>query len=213
MRKIIKPLLLLTSLLIIYSCNPEIDIFGGNEHFKFSSSDEIYLFKDYNKVGEIRQFINENNRIVNFEIERYKIEKESSGFLSPAKMYYYDNLVIILKLTEINSEVCNKIIISISKSKEGKLGNSISIPSSTENSCGGIKFQYKIPEPIEYEINEMKIGNITYESVLTFEGKGGLINYLSFFEKSEVNKVYFDLKKGIIGFDDSESNTKFRIMN
>jgi hypothetical protein len=213
MKEIVKVLLLLTSLLVIYSCEPEIDIFGGNEHFKFSASDEQYLFKEYNKVGEIREFINENNRIVNVEIERYQIERESSGFLSPGKMYYYDNLVIILKLTEINSDTCNKIIVSISKSKEGKLGCSISIPTSTENSCGGVKFQYKIPEPIEYEINEMKIGNITYENVINLDGTESLQKYLTFFEESEVNKVYFDLKKGIIGFDDSISNSKFRIKN
>ena len=213
MKKIVKNLLLLISLFLIYSCEPKIDIFGGNEHYKFSNSDEIYLFKEYNNVREIRQFINENNRVVNIEIERYKIERKSSGFLSPGKMYYYDNLVIIFKLTELNSDVCNKIIISISKSKDGKLDSSISIPTSFEDTCGGIMFQYKIPEPIEYEINEINIGNITYENVIILDGTESSRKYLSFFEESEVHNVYFDLKKGIIGFDDSVSNTKFRITN
>ena len=98
-------------LISIYSCENGFNILGSNEHYKFSNSDQIYLLKKYNKIGEIKQFRNQDNDIVNIKIEDYGIEKEGQ-----ATPYYYDNLYIQLKLIDSYSN-CNSINISVSKTR------------------------------------------------------------------------------------------------
>ena len=200
-------LLFILMIVSIYSCENIFDTLGSNEHYKFSNSDQSYLLKKYNKVNEIKKFINQNNDIVNMKIEQYRIEKEGQ-----ATPYYYDNLFIQLKLIDSYSH-CNTINISISKNKDGKLGNKIGIPSGRANSCRGISYQYKIPEPIEYDMIGINIGNKKYTNVLVFESSPPSIEYLSFYENSTIHKIYFDLKEGIIGFDDLENNLEFRLIN
>lgn len=55
----------------------------------------------------------------------------------------------------------------------------------------------------------MTIDNVIYDKVKTFTTKK---NYL-FFNESTINKLYYDLKMGIIGFDDTVNNVEYRIIN
>ena len=75
------------------------------------------------------------------------------------------------------------------QNENGKLGNKIEIPSFDGNSCDGIYYQYKIPEPIEYDMIEINIGNKKYTNVLVFESSPPTTEYLSFYENSAIHKV------------------------
>ncbi|MGK0308644.1 MAG: hypothetical protein ACI8RP_001608 [Urechidicola sp.] len=206
-------LLILTLIIITFcSCENDFDIFGGKDYYKFTSSDNEYLFKNYKNIGEIKKFTNQNNETFEIEVQDYRIDKESTGLLSPGELYYYEQLVILLKLKDVNSN-CNTITILVTKNKDGTLWTKITIPSFDRNSCGGIIYYYKHPEQIEYEIIELNIGNKSYKNVLVFEADPPLTKHLTFYENSTIDKVYFDLNEGIIGFDDINNDLKFRLEN
>ena len=203
--------LFLISLTLFCSC--ETNIFGESEYHKFSNLDYQYIPEVYKQTDKIIEFINQNNETVQLKNFSYRIVKESyGGLLSEGESFYYDKLWIQLILVDAYSN-CQNLDISISKSEKGDLFHRVTIPKFTGTSCGGTVFQFRSPETTEYSKVDLTINNQVYNDVLVLESSGSINNYFSMYKNSTIHKIYYDLKYGVIGFDDTTNNLEFRIKN
>ncbi len=201
--------LLISIFLLASSCNKEDE--PTSPYYKIEGTDYDYIPTVYNDIGKVISFKNQYDDEVKFEVLGYEIEKEfSSCFLvsnCEGEDWYYDRLDIGI-ITQ-NCESCQGITISITKTPIDDLIHRIMLPG--EHS-GNIKI-FRTPSLTEYDISSMTINEITYNNVLTFEVSGEFVDFYTLYDESTIHKVYYDLNQGFIGFDDTENNLQFRIVN
>lgn len=183
-------------------------------YYKFSNSDSEYLLNSVYPINSIINFKNQNNEILSFKvISKEKTRKEESygtfwGSYS-SLMYYYDSQTIFLKsITENDENAFLKLEVY-----KGSSGNVL----------GGFYF-YKWNGYYQgyYKNNEnynlitepkisLQINNLTYNKVIVIDS-----DHTDFYTTANytanVNKMYYDINYGIIGFDDL-SNNHWRIVN
>ena len=56
-------------------------------------------------------------------------------------------------------------------------------------------------------LTQMVINNKTYSKVKTITTN----EYFTLYNNSHIDKVYYDMDNGIIGFDDTQNNKEFRL--
>ncbi|MEZ4779970.1 MAG: hypothetical protein R2786_11395 [Flavobacteriaceae bacterium] len=174
--------------------------------YKFDEVDFNFLPTIYENLDAVR-FKNELGEEIILDVNLYRISKERVGGLSlggnSSPLVDVNKFEIKLRL---HGEECSFFYFYTYKGPHGvKSWFDIS-----SYSCGGSTsystFNFEVP----YPISQLQIGNKTYEKVLIIEDaystSESIIPY-------EINRFYFDLEYGIIGFDDSESNINFRIVN
>jgi hypothetical protein len=203
--------IILSLLMLATSC----EIKDDTAFYTFSSKDYNYIPIVYQNVGRIITFKNQQNDEVRIEVKSYTINKKSNGGWnwvggSSTELYYTEQIIIWLDLmdvgfTDIGDGYCDQLHIIIEKRSNGTTDTSLDVPTFTSH-CSSSSLNSTSPYN---DLQEMIIGDITYDHVKIFETES---NYL-FYNESTVNKIYFDFKEGIIGFDDSENNTQYRIIN
>ncbi len=189
---------------------------SDNEPYQnFSDSDYQFIPENYQEIGEIITFRNEQNEEVQIKTTFYNLNKEFEsgyGFGQPtiSDSYYYDDLWITIELLNVdttNQEIsyCNSIKIHIYKTGDGRLSTKLQIPFYDEPFCIGTGFSEFSP----YEnLIQMEITNVSYSKVKIVVPNG----YFTFYNDSQIDKVYYDLDKGIVGFDDTQQNKEFRLV-
>lgn len=201
-------------LITLIGCSPKDD----TRVYKFSNSDYNFIPTIYSEVGQIFTFRNQFNEEVQLEVNDYYETRESGGGLSFSQgylgeLFYYDVLYISLNILEagielegISEDVCNTFRIRISKSSTGSLVYKIKVPSYENNSCSSSAYPFS--SPFE-DLNLLEIDNNFFGNVKILNSNRAL----NFYEDSNIDVIYFDLKEGLLGFDDTENNEEYRIVN
>lgn len=202
MKKIIFPLLLF---IIASSC---IKIFDDSPYYKINKSDNNYLPTAYKEKNKIRNYKSQDGKIIKIKNKIYSTIKnsDSAGWLQFDTFYYFDELRVILELMDFENR---EIGISVCKISTGELIHRISLPSK-EGPPYPMSFKFKTPD--EYTYTTMNINNKTYNKVRIFEREDSA-NPIFLYENSTINKVYYDINQGFIGFDDTKNNIQFRLIN
>ena len=159
---------------------------------------------------------NQENEEVEIEPIFYTLTKEYEsgiglGQPNNSDSYYYDNLWITLELLNVNiqnegADYCNQISIYINKVGDGRLSTEVGIPFYDEPFCLGNGFSGF--SPFE-NLTQMEINETNYTKVKIIIPN----DYFTFYNGSQIDKVYYDFDKGIIGFDDSQNNKEYRLIN
>ncbi|MBR9847425.1 MAG: hypothetical protein GYB35_15560 [Algicola sp.] len=196
---------------IVVSCQVSNDA----PYQSFSVSDYDFIPENYQASGTILKFKTQDNEEVLIETNSYMLKKEFESGISFAQSsnsesFYYDDLWISLKLLNVSSQsvdgydYCDRIKIHIRKVRDGSLSTQIDLPYYNGTSCGGSSFRgFSLYE----NLIQMNVNNATYEKVKILVPN----DYFTFYDGSQIDKVYYDFDKGIIGFDDTEQNLEFRL--
>jgi len=201
-----KLIFLLALLFSLFSCS--LDLESETPYYKFSKSDYKYIPTVYDEVGKIFTFRNQLNEEIKLEVLDYYFTKETGGGIgSSESFHYYQLLTIELKVVDnnISNSNCDLKKIRISNWGGHYIATRFNFNNAPDPCTNGSSVE-KLEFP--YRFNEMRINNVNYNKVVNiFEGSG-----IYFHPDYSFNKVYFDFKEGIIGFDDLENN-KWRIVN
>ncbi|MCG2420076.1 hypothetical protein K8089_13685 [Aequorivita sp. F47161] len=205
-----RPVILSILFLLLASCQPS----DSGPYYNFSNLDYQSIPEEYRDIGKIFVFKNAENDEVKIKPLYYSLKKEFEsgiGFGQPrGDSYYYDNLWIEIDLMSIEipdkpEGYCESISININKSPYKGLYVKLLIPTYSGQSCTGGGFTEF--EPFE-GLTQMVINNKTYNKVKIISTN----NYFTLYTDSQVDKVYYDMDYGIIGFDDSQNNKEFRLV-
>jgi hypothetical protein len=195
--------------ILFFSCQENDDY----PYQSFSSSDYQYIPQQYKEIGKVFTFINNQNDTVKIRPKWYDLEKKfnSSWDLivntSQKESYYYDELWISLEILDNgNNGDCNFISINIYKTAEGSLVADLSLPFYDEIGCLGSGFEEESPFQ---NLAEMVINDIQYSKVKVVNPN----DYFTPYKDAKIDKVYYDMDNGIVGFDDTENALKFKLIS
>ncbi|WP_299119733.1 hypothetical protein [uncultured Winogradskyella sp.] len=202
-------------ILTLVICSCEINLDDDIKYYRFSKNDYKFIPTVYQDIDRIITFKNQQSEEVKIEVKGYNKNKKSNGGWNWAggastDLYYTDQIIIWLDLMDVNfpeigDGYCDQIHITIEKRSDGTTETILKIPSYS-NYCSRIS----LPSLSPYiELQSMSIGNVSYDSVKVFETEE---NFL-FYDESTIDKIYYDFNQGIIGFDDTENNIQYRIVN
>ncbi len=205
-------LLLLGLFLSLFSCSKE-----DNEppFYKFTNSDYEYIPTLYEDVGAVFTFKNELNEEVKIKVLDYTITKKSGGGLSgffvgggsSMSYHYFEKLEIDLEIIGVISppKRISLEFYSVYKADPSRIGIWIHLPYFD----GGFS-RKNISPPFDDGLGELIIEGNNYNKVKSFNN-----SYLFFKTGNNypIDKVYYDFKHGLIGFDDTENNIQFRLVN
>ena len=206
MKKIIT--LLFISVAII-SCS--LDLEDDTPFYKFSNSDYEFIPTVYEEVGKVFEFENQlGSETIHLSVLDYHIEEASGGGISFTQSYTenykYQRLWITIDLDNLSDGGCGENVISFSifKNKDDSVWDKITFPTSP-NPCSGSLLWFK--SPFE-DFDVLAIDNRTFRKVKVINTE----NAFSFYDNSEIKKIYYDMKNGIIGFDDLDGK-EWRLVN
>lgn len=210
-----KKLIIIVIAFLTYSSCGDLDWDGSPEYYRFDPSDYEFIPVVYTDIGKIFKFKNNLNEEVSIKVSVFNYNKKTNGGWnwvggSSTPIYYTEQAFVGFDLLDVNFPnigvgYCDQLYISIEKQKNKTLNISLKIPVYT-TFCSSTNLI--ITSPFN-DFKVMTIDNVIYDKVKTFTTKK---NYL-FFNQSTVNKLYYDLKMGIIGFDDMVNNVEYRIIN
>lgn len=192
---------------LTFSCQPS----DNTENYTFTSEDYKYLPTVYESSERKFLFKNELKEEVELSIVSYLQETEYSGGTfggSTSHPGNYESLIIELSITSDTNTNCIAKKISIYKTLDESLKiffeNNIA-----PNPCSSTFLLQSIETPFEY--STMTLGEITYDKVITFNYETNTDT--PFFHKDySFDKVYYDLKNGFVGFDDTAKDVHFKLI-
>ncbi|WP_271424622.1 hypothetical protein [Aequorivita sinensis] len=197
--------------IFLVSCQPS----DSEPYYNFTNSDYQFIPEQYQEIGGTFIFKNAQNEEVKIKPLFYTLNKKFEsgyGFGQPTRTesYYYDDLWIEIDLLNIEipdqpEGYCERIYIHINKSPYKGLFIDLQIPTYNEPFCGGGGFWEF--SPFE-NLTEMVINNKTYTKVKIVTPN----DYFTLYNDSHIDKVYYDMDNGIIGFDDTQNNKEFRLV-
>lgn len=207
---IMKSIFLTSIIGIMCYCEPA----DSEPYYKFNTSDYDFIAENYQDTDKVHVFTNDNEEEVHLKVAFYELSKEyESGYIfgqpNRTDSYFYDQLWIEIELLDFNVDglpdgSCDRIQLHIFKTPDG-LRTELDIPAYESPLClqGGFK------ETSPYSnLSEMVINGEIFNTVKTITSE----NYFSFYNESQIDRVYFDLDHGLIGFDESQSNNQFRLV-
>jgi hypothetical protein len=197
---------------LIVSCHPS----DSETYYNFSKPDYQLIPEQYQEIGKTLVFKNAQNEEVKIKPLFYTLNKEFEsgyGFGQPTQTesYYYDDLWIEIDLLNIEipdepDGYCERIHIHINKSPYKGLFVDLQIPTFNEPFCSAGGFQEFSP----FEgLTQMIIKDKTYSKVKIITAN----EYFTLYNDSHIDKVYYDMDNGIIGFDDTQNNKEFRLVS
>jgi len=202
--------LLLCLFLLFCSCGKE----DEENYHKFTQDDYNYIPTVYKEEGKVRNYINQHNDTIKIRSGSYTLEKaHSSDIFFGGQLYYYDRLWIRLDfLNIINADAtCRYVYIKIFKQYDSALVYEIPIPGS--NPCGRAPFEYVMPYN-KKDLKVLTVGTKTYNDVWELKISDKSYHSDSYFTLADnvtLHTVYYSLKHGIIGFDDTKKNLTYRL--
>ncbi|MEZ4817304.1 MAG: hypothetical protein R2776_04960 [Flavobacteriaceae bacterium] len=193
--------LLLLGLVFFIGCTPNTDV----AFYEFNEEDYAFLPTVYENTQQA-VFRNQLDEEITIKVFRYAISKERVGgiSLSGNSSPLVDVNKLLLDFT-VEGDHCSKFYLSFYKRES-------TVYSRFDLATGGVPceirevFQFETPYS---NLQNMSIGNKIYDKVLIIETQ----NPSSFSQNYNLTKLYFDLKFGFIGFDDTQNNINYRIVN
>lgn len=205
-----KKLIYLSISILICACSPSIGIPPNNKvYYKFTKIDYENIPTKYSQIGIINVYKNSSGESISVKNESYEIIENTylNGEIFGTE-YYYDQLFIRLRFSSF--QVNNDFDIKIAKYNTNTLDYKISTQN-LEQTLGGSGRYFFLSLPKEYNLLfEKVINNISFKKVKLLELDGA---FLKISNGVNINKIYFDLKGGIIGLEDSSNNNQFWISN
>ncbi len=204
--KIMEKLLLTFLFIALFSCQPV----DNTKNYTFSAGDYQYLPTVYDAPERKFLFKNELNETVELSVVSFSQKTEYSGGSfggSTSHPGNYESLIIELSITSETNTNCIAKNISIYKVLDQSVkiffeNNTMPYP------CNSFFILQDIQSPFEY--SSMNIGGTTYDKVVTFNYENN--SDTPFFHKNySFDKVYYDLKNGFVGFDDTVNNVHFKL--
>jgi hypothetical protein len=197
---------------MLISCEP-----SDNEKYQnLNNADYQFIPEQYQNIEKVFTFKNQQNDIVQIKSSYYNLTKEFEsgyGFGQPTQTesYYYDNLWIGLELMDVdvsnqNGGGCNEVSIHINKVGNGRLLTKMIIPYYDGSFCLGNGFEEF--SPFE-NLAEMEFNGVNYSKIKIIIPN----DFFTFYEGSTIDKVYYDMDNGIVGFDDTVNDLEFRLIN
>lgn len=202
--------ILLCLFLLFCACGKE----DEENYHKFTQDDYNYIPTVYKEVGKVRHYINQHNDTIKIRSGSYALEKVfSSSVFFGEQLSYYDELWIRLDFLNIINAVaaCRYVYIEIFKQYDGTLVYEIPIPGS--NPCGRAPFTHYMPHN-KQDLTELTVGTKTYNDVWELKISDKSYHSDSYFTLADnvtLHTVYYSLKYGIIGFDDTKNNLTYRL--
>nr|WP_315200264.1 hypothetical protein [uncultured Flavobacterium sp.] len=192
-----KKLIYLLTIVFISSCEANIGIPENKKvYYKLNSIDFDRIPTKYSQLGNINIYKNSIGESIEIKNILYKIDENIflNGELFGTE-YYNDRLFIRLNING-NTD----FDFYISKYENDLLSYKIII---------GQIFNINLPKDNNL-LFEKNINNILYKKVTLFElSKEAILNI----NNVKINKIYFDLKGGVVGLEDSSNNNQFWITN
>ena len=192
-----KKLIYLFTIVFLFSCEPNIGIPENKKvYYKLSSGDFDRIPTKYNQLGNITIYKNAIGQSIEIKNIFYRIDENIflNGELFGTE-YYNDRLFIRLNVNSYTD-----FDFYISKFENDLLSYKIII---------GQIFYINLPKDNNL-LFEKNINNVLYKKVAIFElSKDAILNI----NNVKINKIYFDLKGGVIGLEDSSNNNQFWITN
>ncbi|MEZ4874370.1 MAG: hypothetical protein R2793_02680 [Flavobacteriaceae bacterium] len=170
--------------------------------YEFNEEDYKFLPTVYENLNVVR-FINQFDEEIILEVQLYEISKERVGGISldGGSSPIADVSKFEVKLGLQGSECSSLYFFTYKDIDSIKSWFEIN-----DTPCNGYS-TYSFEKP--YPMTQLQIGNTTYDKVLILDTDFTA----AFSNEYEFNKFYFDLKSGIVGFDDTVNNIEFRIVN
>lgn len=171
---------------------------------EFSQEDYNYLPTVYEDIESIT-FKSQSGDEVILKKNLYQLSKEQGGGIPMGAGPLVDYQKFELKLG-LPGDNCSLFYFFAIK-HESEVRTWIDI---NESPCGDSTgyFSFNYDEP--YPLTQLQIGNTTYDKVLIVENDYSEIESI---EPYVIKRFYFDLKYGLLGFDDTANNITFRIEN
>src|SRR6056300_459612 len=205
--------ILLCLFLLFCSCGKE----DEENYHKFTQDDYAYIPTVYKQEGKVRNYINQHNDTIKIRSGSYRLEKKFYNTLAniwthgnSGPSHYYDYLEVKIGFTDFKPTRYMSIVIFKNQSSLTFQNN---IPGGGKLCWGSIN-QWAMPEDKQY-LTELSINTTTYKDVMAFasepknqDDKGC---YYLIADTVTPDKVYYSLKYGIIGFDDTKNNLSYRL--
>lgn len=206
-----KQLIILSIAIIsLFSCQPE----DNEQYLHFNNEDYAFIPQEYKEIGKKFIFKNAQNEEVTIQPLYYTLKKKyESGYgwgqSNQTESYYYDDLWIELKLLNVeipDEQYCNRVNIHISNTFYKDLHVEVTVPYYDGQFCKPNGFKQFQPFT---ELTQMVINGKTYSSVKTVVPN----DFFTLYNGSQIDKLYYDMDHGIIGFDDTQNNKEFRLVS
>ena len=192
-----KKLIYLFTIVFLSSCEPNIGIPENKKvYYKLSTGDFDIIPTKYNQLGNITIYKNAIGQSIEIKNIFYRIDENIflNGELFGTE-YYNDRLFI-----RLNANSYTDFDFYISKFENDLLSYKIIISQI---------FYINLPKDNNL-LFEKNINNVLYKKVAIFElSKEAILNI----NNVKINKIYFDLKGGVVGLEDSSNNNQFWITN
>jgi len=201
--KSLKIVIVLVVFTCFYSCiddDPKKEI----PYYEFDSEDFPFLMDNYNNANMRLEFKNQDDDEVSFILNSFERSKESytvggGGFGPPSAsetLYYHDVLKIEFTFEQYNEPLAN-LKFWFSKNLEG-LHGSFQFPLWNIDQF----YIYGIPIDFQGATSQMTIDGVTFNKVISINSGATSIEYSAGTFDRNVHVLYYDLNKGLIGFDD-----------
>ena len=189
-------------LLIIISCD-RVPLFQEERtDYKFSQADFQFiptLYKIPNLTNIYKSNLGDTIKLQNaFYNQTEEIVYSSSSL---TKVTHYDNIKIQLNWLPIS--VCNNMTLNISKGLNNVLGYTF-VFWSNQNGCNGISYSFNSSDTFK----KIQLGGVNYNYLTEMKFNGF---YLTTYNLKKLDKVYYDLEKGLIGFENTQTNELYLI--
>lgn len=201
---------------LLFGCTEDSD--SGNSQFdvpyyKFTSSDTNFLLKNTYSRNSTVTFKNQMNALINFKVISNETQKRefAPGTFSGGGLLlnYFDNKTIVLKsLTHTESE--HYLILQIYKFDANSINGGFSFYMWNGLASGYLNTQLSYNMRTASK-STMMLNNVTYQNVITLNSESPYA-YPNENYTINVNKLYYDITSGVIGFDDLDGN-QWRLVN
>jgi hypothetical protein len=172
------------------------------------------LLKKVYRPNAIINFKNQNNEVLSFKVISNEQERkhETTGTFwgsSSSILYYFDCRTIMLKSLTHTGDYTNLKLNIYKGFNNATLGGFYfylwnEFAAGDLNNCRNYNLS-------SFTTHTMLVNGVNYDKVIYIES-GSTYSYTTDNYTQNVNKMYYDLKKGVIGFDDLAGN-QWRLTN
>lgn len=200
---------ILVTILFFSSCDFSLSASGDSvPYYQISGRD--YELLPSRKARTVT-YRSQNGEEFSIEYKSWSPTKSCSDYFCNSEgTYNHDIIYSLYSLPDVTMSNGNNrsVGFDISKEKDGSLIYSLGMPISTNTA---ILEEFTIPQE---ETIEMTLNGATFKKVLIFETKNyrPTQDYYLFYDSCKINKAYYDLFDGFIGFDDDANDLQFRIV-
>jgi len=211
-----KNIIFITLILVSCSTDNDVRIEENLPYYEFSNTDLEKLLSVYQKKEEIVTFQNQYNNKLRFKVtysKKEKVEYRTGTLWSSYTWveFYHDRQLIELELLENSDD--NEKIRFITVKWANAIQGGINFPLYNDySSIGALGRDINIDIDYSASLNQMFVNEIFYEKVIEFNSESEEAPFYFGSLKRNVNKIFYDLNNGVIGFNDLDNN-KWRIVN